>query len=380
MALTATPHGLHFPPTAWAGTLSAATIDAAGEKFAMIGRVYMEGRATGAKTLSTGNIQFCTAAVTFNNGGTTVDVGIQGVASGAGPLAQPDGTFSVKKTLTGGGGGLTSSAWTTVTMDTGTVNLSHGDLVAVVLDMTARGGGDTVGIAYRFPLLGNNYFPTTNIFLASAWQTSRTVGAGNVPIAVITFNDGTKATLDSSWPAKSATTETFTDSTNPDERGMIFQVPWDCKIDGFWMYGGTTDAGSDFSLKLYSDPTGTPSAVSGGTIAVLAEQLGAPAADGMMFFNLATEISLTRNTDYALMLRASGTSNARLFAATLGDAGHRVFWPGGTTIAKGSRQNDTGAFTAESPAITMYSMGVRISQVHDTSSGSGGATQKVYGG
>ena len=244
MAFVAISGGLLFPrmdilPDGVAGGI----IDAATEKFAMIGRLYIDGRPGGTKTLSTGNIQFRTGAVTFSNGSTAVDVGIQDVATGAGPIAQPDGTFDVKRTCTGGGGLITANAWQTVTMNSGTKWMAHNDLIAVVFDMTARGGADTVNIScantpYQGTMTGGQV-PVTNAFVASAWQTTNAQAASRLPNVVISFDDGTLGWIDFTIPVSVANNpETFQDSTNPDERGLIFQIPWGCYIDGLWMRVG----------------------------------------------------------------------------------------------------------------------------------------------
>jgi hypothetical protein len=383
MTLASIARGLLYPntielPTQFVSTAMAAATD----KHAMIGQIYIDGRPAGTKTLSTGTIQYRTGSVTFANGATTVDIGIQGVATGSGPITRPDGTFSVKTTLTGGGGGISNNAWNTATMNSGTVSLAHGDFISVVFDMTARGGADTIAISTGVGkgAVGTPNIPTTNVFTAGAWQTSVTAGAGRVPNVVIVFDDGTLGWIDFTMPisiAANSSLESFQDSTNPDERGVIFQVPWDCKIDALWMYGGVTDANSDFSLKLYSDPTGTPSALA--TIAVLGENLTLSAANGLVMKSLATEISLTRNTDYMVSVLATGTSNTRLAASTLANTAHLASVNGGTTIKKATRNGSSGAFTAESPAITVYELGVRISQLHDTGS-SGGGGQRVISG
>lgn len=379
MTLAAISGGLYYPrlhnfPTGVAG----AVVDATGEKFAMIGRLYIDGRPAGAKTLSSsgGNIQFRAGTVTWvGASGSTLEIGIQGVASGSGPIAQPDGSFGAKAQLVAGSG-LSANVWNTVSMTTGTSSLTHGDLVAIVFDMTNRGGADTVTInaanSYEQTGATTTGFPTCNAFVAGAWQTTNSAGASRLPNAIISFDDGTLGWIDHTMPSTSpGNTETFNDTTNPDERGLIFQIPWDCKIDALWAYAGITDANSDFTLKLYSDPTGTPTLVT--SIAVAAENMGVAGLQGFVKGLLATEVSLTRNTSYILTVRATGSSNTRLAAFTLGNTAHRAFVSGGTTLAKGTRQNDTGAFTAESPAVTIYAMGVSISQLHDTASAGSGS-------
>ena len=348
-------NGYEFPLSNGGGTL-----DATGEQFAMIGRLYIDGRPTAAKTLSTGTIQFRLGTTTFANAGTTVVVSVQDVATGAGPFAQPDGTPDVSKSLTGGGGGLTTAAWNTVTMDTGSKSMTHGDLIAVVWNMSARAGADSVVIV---PSGDASSRPVTNIYLAGAWQTSTVNGAGVHPNVIIVFDDGTLGWIDGGMPYSKVGTEAYQDSTNPDERGMIFQVPFDCEIDGFFARLTTgASANADYTFKLYTDPTGTPALVT--SSAILAEQISG--VTQLVREELPVPIALTKNTDYGLTVLATGTANLTLSVATLGNTAHRAAYNGGTSLKKITRNNSSGAFTAESPAITLYAMGVRISAINDT--------------
>ncbi len=180
MTLVTTGISIHFPdPFNFPRATVSATIDAATEKVAMLGRLAIDGRPVGTKTLSTGTIKYRTGAVTFASGTTKVDIGLQSVASGSGPIAQPNGTYTVKTTLTGGGGGITANGINTATMNSGIVSLSNGDLVAVVFDMTAVGGADSViistGQTWITNSMGSSGMPTTNAFVSSAWQTTQMV-------------------------------------------------------------------------------------------------------------------------------------------------------------------------------------------------------------
>lgn len=351
-------------------TNSIVNLNAATDKYCMYGRIYIDGRPTIAKTLSTGTIEWRTAAVTFASGSTTIDIGIQDVTTGAGPIAQPDGGFDVKTTLTGGGGGITANAWQTTTMTSGSKSITHGDLIAVVWEIVTFGGADSIIISNnQQPLWSTPGQPGTNTFDVGAWQTTQTLGAGRWPLLIITFDDGTKAIIDSAFPATTVNSETFQDSSNPDERGMIFQVPFNCMMDCIWASLSVTDANSDFTLKVYRDATGlwNGSETSVTTLNVLAQQWGLVSASAPKFttFPLATEFSIDKNIDYAVTVRATGSSNTILAAAQLANTAHRVVIPGGTTLKKLSRQNDAGAFTIESPATTMDIVGIGISQVDD---------------
>jgi hypothetical protein len=376
MTLVSIPSGLLYPMASDSTALgaksssSSTTLDAATEKVAMIGRVYINGRPGSAKTISAaggGSISFRTAAVTFANAGTTIDLGIQDVDAVNGVIARPDGSFDVSRTLTGGTDTINANAWNTFAMTggTGSKSITHGDLIAVVFDMTARGGADSAIVTLGGSASGS--MPVTNQFVAAAWATS---SAGN-PNVLITFDDGTLGIIDNAIPFTSAlSVETFADGTNPDERGIIFQVPWDCKIDAIWANVGISGATSDYTITLYSTPTGTPAAVSGASFTVLAEQNVNVTAQGFNSFTLPAEVTLTRNTDYAIAIKADGAGNVRLNSYVLADTSHRAFLPY-TSIAKATRNNGSGAFTAESPAITIYQMCVRISALQDTSSAGG---------
>jgi hypothetical protein len=383
MTYAATALGLYYPE--WhkrvgdipnAGTDS--TLDATGEIIAFIGRIYIDGRPGSAKTISAaggGSISYRTAAVTFANAGTSVSVGIQDVASTASP-GQPDGSFDVvSAALVGGGGLITANAWQTVTMTggTGSKSITHGDLIAVVIDMTARAGADSVIVSSTVGTGAGGMTAYSNHFAAAAWST----GTEQTPTVLITFDDGTIATLDGGSIINTTTFNTgFAAASTPDERGEIFQVPWDCKIDAIWGYCGATDLDSDFSLKLYADPLGTPSALA--TIAVDPLTLSNNGASSTTFgrYPLAAEVELTRNTDYAVTMLATGTTNSVIALVTLANAAYRALWPGGTTLNSATRSDSSGAFSAVT--TTHYLLGVRISSFHDTSSGGSSEHTSVW--
>lgn len=339
-------------------TAMAATAD----KVAMLGYAKVAGRATG-KVVSAaggGSITWRTSTVTWANAGTTMDVGLQGVAAAAGPVPQPNGTFGVKRTLTGGDGNVTGSATkvTAMTGGSGTSTISHGDLIAVVWDMTARAGADSVIISHGAN--GGSGLPNNNLFTAAAWRTTQ----GRLPNVVITSDDGTLITIDDTIPFVSAAVETYADATNPDERGLLFQVPWDCKIDAVRGLLGITDNASDYTITVYSDPLGTPASVA--SVTVLADRGAVAAGDREQRFPLAAEVSLSANTDYVIAVRANGTTNTRLPSFTLMDQTHRALQPGSTTVKKATRNNGAGAFTAEATPTTMYFLSVEISSLNST--------------
>ncbi len=149
--------------------------------------------------------------------------------------------------------------------------------------------------------------PGSNVFLAGAW------GAGaqaDLPLAYLTFDDGSLGVFYSAdyLPFATLTSEAFSDSTNPDERGLLFQVPWTCKAEGARLYcqsAGVSTA--DYEIRIYADPLGTPSLLA--TVAVEGGQLSNQGNAVNILFP--AKVDLTRNTDYAMVVKATGANNFR---------------------------------------------------------------------
>lgn len=387
MTLVAVPGpGLYFPGDLFPFLPSGfgQALDAAGEKLAMIGHVFWDGRPGSAKTFSAAggaSISVRTGAVTFANGTTSIDVGIQDVATATGPPVVPDEAFDVQSAaLVGGGGAFVASTYTTISMTggSGSKSIAHAQLIAVVIDMTARGGADSV-VFNSNGGIPNSLFgrPITMVKLAGAWS----IQGGN-PNVLLTSDDGTLGMLDGwSFPFSANPAESFADATNPDERGIIFQVPWDCSVDAIWHATNGNAAGSDFTLKLWSDPLGTPVDITpgGAGLPQLGEQYPANASRPSVI-PFASVVNLTRNTNYGVTALATGASNISMLTMTLGNEAHRALYMGGTTVAKITRNNSTGAFAAESPAITRPWIGVRVSHQHDGAGAGGGGGLNVLGG
>jgi len=351
------------------------TLDAAGEKFAMIGRVKIAGTPGTSKTINTSGSskiewQGGSTAV-FDNASSSLSVGIQGVNT-SGPPAQPDGTFSAYAVITTSADAspslTTADVWHSITPTTGTVTVSDGDLIAVVWDLTARGGSDAIMVTPATPV--SLVFPTTNAYASSAWGAA---GANGQPNVILTASDGTLITLDGCKLFGNVGVAIITSSaTNPDEYGTIFQVPFDCKVDAICGAIRVMASNSDFTLFLTSSPTSSRSTLA--SIAVAATQIGTASSNTFSQWKLASEIALTANTDYCVSFQATGAGAIRVSQSTLGNGGAREFWNGGTTV-KGSTANNAADFAAGSTTVIPY-LGVRISQI-DFPSGGGGIYRRV---
>ena len=355
------------------------TLDATGEKAAHLGFVTIAGRAT-SKTLSAaggGSIRWQAGTSTWANAGTSMTVGLQSISTSVGPRPNPDGTFTVSRVLTGGDGNVTSGATNTLSMTggSGTVTLSHNDPVAIVWDMTARAGSDSVLVA-SFGGQSAIQLPHTISHNGTIWTASTSADVA-IPMVTLVFDDGTLGMLHFAAVPWTQANEDYADVTNPDERGLIFQVPFSCTVDSAFCGMRNIDASAAATVNLYADPTGTPSLLAS-SVMQPRWNMGSERAEKWVQFS--SQVELSPGTNYCIALQATGTTAISLQAVTLGNAPDRALFSGGSFTMKATRNGGSGAFTAESPAVTLYRMGVGISQLDDGVGGGGGGSYGIMGG
>jgi hypothetical protein len=373
--------GLWFPytPTIWSSTgTTGAALASTNAACAWVGQLYIAGRAASKTISSSGGkiFWFSTVGVgdTWANAGSALSIGIQGVDLTTGNSVRPNGTYGAVANLTGGDGNIVNGGWNSTTITSGTSTLNHGDWVAITWDMTARAGSDSVHVTgLGHSQVSFNGFVTGTV--GGSWSGSFSI----FPRAYIQFDDGTLGIVTMGCdqiyvPGEISSSESFNTGTTPKERGMLFQVPWACKIDAIYVSRGTgNNAAADLTLNIYDTPLGTPSSI--WSLSVNAESTET-SGDNMTIL-LGTEVSLSANHDYCLAILPSSSTNVTFDTRSLHDTNLRNFLPGGTNIRKGTR--NSGSFSAESPATTLYNCAVRISQVHDTNVSSIGGGKAIGG-
>lgn len=351
------------------------TLDATGEYLAVIGRIIIDGKSTG-KTLDTSgssSIRFHVAnAPVFDNASSVFTVGFQGVDKTTGFPVRPDGIWSARAVISTAADTTptlttTSTAGHVVIPTAGTITLNHGDEVCFVMQMTTRAGSDSVqSNGCTAQSLGMSQYPccVTNV---SGSPASSAASQG----VLITFSDGTKGFIEGSIPGQTLQS-IWADATNPDEQGLLFQVPFACKIDAISFPMRLVDATSDFQFDITSTPLTSPGSIISGPISVTAENLSTT-TEQMIVWPLPSEISLTANTDYCLSVKATGAGNIRWTQLSTGESDARKFLgPAGTTIRTATRNGGSGPYTDGSTTV-LNPMSVRISEI-TTGGGGGGPT------
>src|SRR3990172_8398967 len=341
-----------------------ATLDAVGEKSVFIGRENLEG-GPGSKTISSagGKIEFSTGTVTWATAGTTLRVGIADVDLANGPPARDDGTHDVYKDWVQGTDALSGTTWTSFAMATGTKTITHGDLIAVVCEITVRNGSDSV-VVQGYDCSAPPGIPICTKFTGGAWSAT----ANMVPNVIIIFDDGTLGCIAGGTCFDGTSNSTnFNSGSAIDERACIFQVPGPVTVDRLFAFCPSSVAGSDFEIILYSTPLGTPSVIEAVTVDsnTMTSSNGAPVE-----VLLTTVRQLSANTDYAVAIRPTTTNNVRLNHGTFSNANYRKFYPGGTNTRLGTRADQTGAFTETTTQVPFC--GVGISAIDDGAGGAGG--------
>lgn len=345
-------------------TTVAKVLDALDEKAALIGEVYWSGRPA-SKTVSSagGKIAIRLDGITWSAGSSLI-VGIQDVLTTSGPPPQPDEVFDVSATISGGSG-LTGSAWNVISMTTGSKTIAHGDLVAIVLHLSAFTTGDIIRWGTFSVLRPQRPVYNEKVGSPPTWATTF---QDHLPMAYIVADDGTLGAVFATWAPVMfrAVNETFNSGSNPNHRGLAFTPQNTIKVDRIVGEFGGASATADYTLQLVQDPTGAATVLQ--SVTVLGEQTN-PAVQRPAQF-LIPETTLTAGTEYGIVVRPDTTTSFTYGIFTSNDANLRALWGEGS-YRKITRNGGTGSYTADSPALTYPILSVGVSAI-DIPSGGGG--------
>lgn len=328
-----------------ASSFTTITLNATGETCCMIGAIILQNPLSAAKTISAaggGSIVWRSGAVTFSDAGSTFEVGLQDVSITTSP-AQGDGTFDVKASFTGGGGGITANTTQTSVMTTGTKSISNGQLVSINFNFTARAGSDSVQV-------NANNVQAFGVTPSRPTVVDNTVGSytrpGNAgPNAYIVFDDGTIGWIYGvPYLSSAGTSVAFNSGTaTADEYGNLINIPASFMAIGLEVYISPANTSSDFEFILYSDPLGTP--VAERTITVDATQLGGTSSI-MKFSDLFTTPFLVKsNTNFVAAVRPTTANQVTLYYAEGLDSNSGKTGYPSTNFYSVRRLDNSGAFS-----------------------------------
>lgn len=215
----------------------------------MIGKVIFPPGTVGPKTVSSAGAKVFLrlgATMTMANAATLLTFGFQDVnASGI-----EDGTFDVSADLAGDAGVLVADRWNGIAMTSGSKDVTDGDRLAVGVKMVTRGGVDLLRVQCALSLSQGAGTPY------ASWGGKLT----RLPMIAFQTDDGTWGRFVPQMVDVSnvISNQSVSTATNPSEVGPVFTLAAPMTIDSVELVMGDLDATDDVTVRIYSDPYGTP--------------------------------------------------------------------------------------------------------------------------
>lgn len=321
-------------------------IDATGEKFAWIGRVWNKDRAT----KSIRKVHFCFGTV-VKAGGSGLTLSLQNVDLANGPVYRPDGTPDQTVAIANGDAAFASNTWYTTGNLSADRSVTFGELIAVVIEYDGSGrlGADAVNIR-GIPPAGA---ASRNLASGSALFTASWAVVNATPNVILEFTDGTFGTLDGAYPLSATASVAFNSGSAADEIALQFTPTFNGKIDGASV-AMSAAAGADFDVVLYE---GTTARATASFDAEVVEGSNSP----RLLIAPLSEVSIAAGVTYYLSLKPTTANNVTIYYFDVAAAGHFQAHEADSTWIYNTRV-DAGAWGTATATRRPF-MCVRFSQI-----------------
>lgn len=247
------------------------------------------------------------------------------------------------------------NTWFEVTF-TATATVTKGDLLAVVFDVSS---GTPVGL--QLPMFSDDNIPTGLPYVVE--DDGSPVVAAGAPIVAIKYQTIGYVPVVGTWPMDAVTTTTFNNTSTPDVIGSKFQLPYKCRVTGFWLWA---DMDGDAVVNLYDSDgvTVLASATMDKDIPMAASGAGVTT---VYFTSSAT---LEANTDYWLAVEPSSSTDMGFYDYTIYSGLEGAAWAGDNFHFSSAKDpSGTGSWTTDTNRQPF--IGVLIDGI-DVSAGGGG--------
>lgn len=332
---------------------SAGAIDATGEKYAVVGRVWWADRGTH----DIRGFGWRPGTV-VSAGGSLIDCSLQDLDTTTGAPSRPDGNKD--QTVNLALSALTSNTWREDNFSTDRTNVAHGSLLAVVWEFDAGGrlGADSLSFSGITAVAGQPGSGSAAVLLTASWAQ-----ATAHPIVVLKGADGAVGTIGRSFPAKALNSHAFNSGSTPDEIANSISFPASVTLEGVEIPLLAAD-GADVSLILYEGTTAIET--------VTADEDTMPTGSATLArwraFWFSTPRTLTANTTYRLAIRPDTANNITTYSMDVNTA-DQLDLLAGQDFHYWDRTN-AGAWSNENTTRWIF-MRLLISQV-DSGAGGGG--------
>jgi hypothetical protein len=238
------------------------------------------------------------------------------------------------------------------------VAVTSGDNVAVTMQNTSAGN-----MQYQRQITGiNTNFPYTTVWDGANW--TRNTAA---PVIGFKYDDGLYHYIPGIYPVSSIVSQSFNSGSVLKERGVKFNFPFNCEIEGAWYPSGNFTG--ELEIRLYQGSTLIYSRVVPPNNSVLNST-----ATRLIPFE--TMQSITRDTNYYLSVLATDGTNTRALHFTYGSAAQLNAFSGGTRFTSVRRASPAANWFEYSDERII--MGVIISAIAESESGGGGIDSYGY--
>ena len=352
-----TPPLILGPPMMTATTANTFTLDALSEYVAWVFRA--------PKTGTIDRIHWRAGAVTANGDGLRQRIETVNAADGL-----PSGTLVTSSAE------ITHVTTTADSWNRGTAGLTaavtKGDLIAAKLSSPAAGTTFNGVIQSSWSNLVN-LVPTSGIFpyTVNALPAGAKAQVG-VSTFAIEYDDATTPYIMGVAPVNAVASASFNNTSTPDERGNLIQVPFPCRCIGIWttMAGGGSTA--TFDVVLYSSADAVLA-----TVSLDPDQTRTVGSLGYQMFYFSAAVSLTAATNYRVVVKPTSANSCLSASLTVDTA------TGGTRLReaminstwKTTTRTDAGAWTETDDSL--HSIGLIVDQFDD---GVGGGSANLMHG
>lgn len=259
---------------------------------------------------------------------------------------------------------LDSTGWKLVTL-TAAAAVTKGQLIAPTVKAPATNFGN-IGLAHFEDV--RRWFPFTDI-----------VGGKNLtsaPCFTLEYDDGSYDVVEGIYPYSVINTRTYGSSTNPNRRGMRFQVPFKARLAGMWVVM-TVNTGADFDVVFYASDGTTAT-----TLVQWDGHVSAAASVGLHKLRFATPVTLEPNTNYRIALVPTTTTSIVIYDTDVNAAADLDAWSGGQEFHSTTVNGAPGAEGDWTQTLTNRPfMGLWFDQLSDDAgAGGGGGGGPLIGG
>lgn len=341
-----------YPSTAliansYSGISTVTTLSTASLKGGTCG--YVSTAAGATKTLQ--NIHVMIGAAT-KTGGTDLRLGIQATSSTTGPPMQPDGSWAAAGAAfaTVADSSITANTWLRSGTVGGTLSVSNGDMMCLVVEPENYAGSDSYVI--RGVGTKANYTSIPVIYNGSAWSIPGGIGA---MLHMLEFTDGTFGSIGLGLPLNAVgTSVTYNSGSSPDEIALKIQPSVSMVVVGMCSENPYSASTGDFEWVLYNGTTALA------TVATDVNRLYSTTSATTVCAYFPTAQTITAGGTYYAALKPTTTNNISIKYNAVADASYWAVYGGGAGMGYSTR-TDAGAWSDTStrrPTIWLLVSGV----------------------